>query len=46
MGAKAIGSTLSYQGVCGRHGEEDGCVTLGELIAFLCGNGKSDLISG
>jgi hypothetical protein len=25
----------SYQGVCGRHGTEDECVTPGELVGFL-----------
>jgi len=31
MTAKALGSNLSYQGVCERHGEEDLRVTPGEL---------------
>ena len=31
MAAKAFGSNPSYQGVCERHGEEDLCVTPGEL---------------
>ena len=35
-----------YQGVCGRHGMEDQCVTLGGLIWFLGGTGISDPISG
>jgi hypothetical protein len=35
-----------YQGVCGRHGMEDQCVTPGELVVFLGGSGISDPISG
>ena len=36
----------SYQGVCGRHGTEDPCVTPGELVVFLDGNRISNPISG
>jgi len=35
----------SYQGVCGRHGVEDHCVTLGELRKCLVGTELSDSIS-
>jgi len=35
-----------HQGVCGRHGREDQCVTLGELIWFTGGTVISDPISG
>jgi hypothetical protein len=35
----------SYQGVCGRHGAEEQCVTPGELVGFLSGDRKSDPIS-
>jgi len=35
-----------YQGVCGRHGMEDQCVTPGGLIWFPGGTGISDPISG
>jgi hypothetical protein len=35
----------SYQGVCGRHGTEDQCVTPGELAGFLSGIRISDPIS-
>jgi len=35
-----------YQGVCGRHGMEDWCVTPGELTRFPGGSGISDPISG
>ncbi len=45
METKAIGSSLSHQGVCGRHGEEEQCVTPGELAASPEGNGVSDPIS-
>lgn len=45
MGAKAYGSTLSYQGVCGRHGEKEQCVTPGELAASAIGIAVSDPIS-
>ena len=34
-----------HQGVCGRHGMEDQCVTLGGLTWFLGGVRISDLIS-
>ena len=34
-----------HQGVCGRHGTEDRCVTPGELVRFLSGVGISDPIS-
>jgi hypothetical protein len=33
MGAKALGSTPSHQGVCGRHGGEDASVTQGGLVS-------------
>jgi hypothetical protein len=36
----------SYQGVCGRHGMEDQCVTPGELVVFLGGSRISNSISG
>jgi len=45
MGAKAFGSSLSYQGVCERHGEEEQCVTPGGLAASPAGNGVNDPIS-
>jgi len=45
MEAKALLIHPSYQGVCGRHGTEDLCVTPGELAGFPCGNGISDPIS-
>ena len=45
MKAKAFGSSLSHQGVCGRHGEEEQCVTPGELAASPQGSGASDPIS-
>jgi len=35
----------SYQGVCGRHGTEDLCVTPGGLMVFPGGAGINDLIS-
>ena len=35
----------SYQGVCERHGTEDLDVTLGGLVAFPAGTGKTDPIS-
>jgi len=35
----------SHQGVCGRHGTEDQCVTPGGLTGFLNGNRISNLIS-
>jgi hypothetical protein len=35
-----------YQGVCGRHGMEDWCVTPGGLTWFPGGSGISDPISG
>ena len=35
-----------HQGVCGRHGTEDQCVTLGELVVFLGGARISNPISG
>jgi hypothetical protein len=35
-----------HQGVCGRHGREDQCVTPGELTWFPVGAGISDPISG
>jgi hypothetical protein len=35
----------SNQGVCGRHGVEDSCVTLGGLIGFPSGIGISKPIS-
>jgi hypothetical protein len=34
-----------HQGVCGRHGREEHCVTPGELAWFPGGTGISDLIS-
>ena len=34
-----------YQGVCGRHGTEDSCVTPGGLVRFSSGIGISDPIS-
>jgi hypothetical protein len=34
-----------YQGVCGRHGVEDQCVTPGELAELPGGTGRSDPIS-
>ena len=46
MEAKAFLIHPSYQGVCGRHGAEDLCVTPGELVVFLGGNRISNLISG
>ncbi len=45
MEAKALLIHPSYQGVCGRHGMEDWCVTPGELARFPCGDGISDPIS-
>jgi len=33
MEAKAQGSSPSYQGVCGRHGGEEACVTQGGLVS-------------
>ena len=45
MVAKAFGSPLSQQGVCGRHGEEEIRVTQGELAEFPGGTGISDPIS-
>ncbi len=33
-GRRRLGSTLSHQGVCGRHGGKDSCVTRGDLVAF------------
>jgi|GEM_PF-6345241 len=35
MGAKAFGSPLSYQGVCGRHGRKEAFVSQGDLPASL-----------
>src|SRR5881227_3146246 len=35
-----------HQGVCGRHGTEDQCVTPGELAGFSGGTERSDPISG
>jgi hypothetical protein len=35
----------SYQGVCGRHGTEEQCVTPGGLVEFLSGDRISDPIS-
>ena len=32
-GRRHMGSTLSHQGVCGRHGGKDTCVTRGGLVA-------------
>ena len=32
-GRRRLGSTLSHQGVCGRHGGKDTCVTRGDLVA-------------
>ena len=46
MEAKAFLIHPSYQGVCGRHGAEDLCVTPGELVVFLGGNRISNPISG
>jgi hypothetical protein len=45
MKAKALLIHPSHQGVCGRHGTEDLCVTPGELAGFPCGDGISDPIS-
>lgn len=45
METKALGSPLSYQGVCGRHGEEEQSVTQGGLRAFPSGVGISESIS-
>ena len=45
MGAKALLIHPSYQGVCGRHGTEDLCVTPGGLIGFLSGVRISESIS-
>jgi hypothetical protein len=33
MGAKALGTAPSHQGVCGRHGGEDASVTQGGLVS-------------
>ena len=38
MGAKASLIHPPYQGVCGRHGGEDQCVTPGGLVWFPIGN--------
>jgi hypothetical protein len=32
-GRRQLGSTLSHQGVCGRHGVKEPCVTRGDLVA-------------
>ena len=45
MEAKAFGSSPSYQGVCGRHGEEEACVTQGGLTVFSVVTEISDPIS-
>ena len=45
MGAKALLIHPSHQGVCGRHGTEDLCVTPGELVGSPDGTGVSDPIS-
>ena len=45
MKAKALDSPLPYQGVCGRHGEADRCVTLGGLVVFGAGTPISTPIS-
>lgn len=45
MGAKALLIHPSYQGVCGWHGVEDLCVTLGGLSMFLSGIRISGSIS-
>jgi hypothetical protein len=45
MGAKALLIHPSYQGVCGRNGTEDLCVTPGGLVGFLSGVRISESIS-
>ena len=45
MGAKALLTHPSHQGVCGRHGTEDLHVTPGDLVRFPKGMGISGPIS-
>jgi len=42
---RRLGSSPSHQGVCGRHGGEEACVTQGGLSWFRDGNRIRDPIS-
>ena len=44
-GGEGVSIHPSHQGVCGRHGREDRCVTPGGLLRFPSGAGISDPIS-
>ena len=45
MGAKAFLIRPPHQGVCGRHGMEERCVTSGGLAQFAGGAASSEPIS-
>ena len=45
MGAKAFLIHPPHQGVCGRHGTEDQCVTPGGLVVSAVGTVVTDAIS-